>query len=145
MIKVSNISKHFGGIKAVDKVDLHIKKGLITGLVGPNGAGKSTLFNLIAGLYPPTYGDIYLEGEDITKLNSHNLFHKGLLRTFQIAHEFPTLTVFENLMMVPGSQLGENIINSWLKRGQIRKQEKELQENEKTQKTIKSLVSLIKR
>ena len=60
MIKVSNISKHFGGIKAVDKVDLHIKKGLITGLVGPNGAGKSTLFNLIAGLYPPTYGDIYL-------------------------------------------------------------------------------------
>ena len=128
MIKVSNISKHFGGIKAVDKVDLHIKKGLITGLVGPNGAGKSTLFNLIAGLYPPTYGEIYLEGEDITKLNSHNLFHKGLLRTFQIAHEFPTLTVFENLMMVPGSQLGENIINSWLKRGQIRKQEKELQE-----------------
>ncbi|MCD4743204.1 MAG: ATP-binding cassette domain-containing protein, partial [Desulfobacteraceae bacterium] len=127
MIKVNNLSKHFGGIRAVDKVNLHIKKGSITGLIGPNGAGKTTLFNLIAGLYKPTSGKIYLEKEDITGLDSHNLFHKGLLRTFQIAHPFPTLTVLENLMMVPGNQLGENIINSWLRRGQIRKQENKLQ------------------
>ena len=123
MIKVSNISKHFGGIKAVDNVNLHVKKGSITGLIGPNGAGKTTLFNLIAGLYKPTSGKIDLEGEDITGLDSHNLFHKGLLRTFQIAHPFPTLSVFENLMMVPGNQLGENIINSWVRRRQIRKEE----------------------
>ena len=128
MIKVSNISKHFGGIKAVNKVDLQIEKGSITGLVGPNGAGKTTLFNLIAGLYKPTYGSIYLENEDITGLESHELFHKGLLRTFQIAHEFPTLTVFENLMMVPAEQIGENIVNTWFKRRQIQAQEKKLQE-----------------
>jgi branched-chain amino acid transport system ATP-binding protein len=127
MIKVKNISKHFGGIKAVDNVNLHIKKGSITGLIGPNGAGKSTLFNLIAGLYKPTSGKIYLEAEDITGEDAHNLFHKGLLRTFQIAHPFPTLTVFENLMVVPGNQLGENIINSWIRRGKIQEQENKLQ------------------
>ncbi len=137
MIKVNNLSKHFGGIKAVNNVNLHIKKGLITGLIGPNGAGKTTLFNLIAGLYKPTSGKIYLEGEDITGLDSHNLFHKGLLRTFQIAHPFPTLTVLENLMMVPGNQLGENIINAWVRRRQIQKQEKKLQK--KAEEVIKFL------
>jgi len=137
MIKVNNLSKHFGGIKAVDNVNLHIKKGSITGLIGPNGAGKTTLFNLIAGLCKPTSGKIYLGGEDITGLDSHNLFHKGLLRTFQIAHPFPTLTVLENLMMVPGNQLGENIINSWIRRGQIRKQENNLQK--KAEEVIKFL------
>lgn len=137
MIKVNNLSKHFGGIKAVDKVNLHIKKGSITGLIGPNGAGKTTLFNLIAGLFKPTSGKIYLEEEDITGLDAHNLFHKGLLRTFQIAHPFPTLTVLENLMMVPGNQLGENIINTWLRRGQIKKQESKLQK--KAEEVIKFL------
>ncbi|MBT3388218.1 MAG: ABC transporter ATP-binding protein [Desulfobacula sp.] len=137
MIKVKNISKHFGGIKAVDKVNLHIEKGAITGLIGPNGAGKSTLFNLIAGLYKPTSGKIYLEEEDITGEDAHNLFHKGLLRTFQIAHPFPTLTVFENLMMVPGNQLGENIINSWIRRRKIREQENKLQK--KAEEVIKFL------
>jgi len=137
MIRVNNLSKHFGGIKAVNNINLHVKKGSITGLIGPNGAGKTTLFNLIAGLYKPTSGKIYLEGEDITGLDSHNLFHKGLLRTFQIAHPFPTLSVFENLMMVPGNQLGENIINSWFRRRQIQKQENNLQK--KAEEVIKFL------
>jgi branched-chain amino acid transport system ATP-binding protein len=127
MITVKNLSKHFGGIKAVDCVDLHINKGSITGLVGPNGAGKTTMFNLIAGLYQPTEGEIILDGEDVTDLTSHQLFHKGLLRTFQIAHEFPTLSVLENLMMVPANQLGENLINTWFKRNQIKEEEKTLQ------------------
>ena len=68
MITVKNLSKHFGGIRAVDGVDLHIERGSITGLVGPNGAGKTTLFNLIAGLYQPTSGEIVLDGEDVTCL-----------------------------------------------------------------------------
>jgi len=137
MINVKNISKHFGGIKAVDNVTIDIQKGFITGLIGPNGAGKSTLFNLIAGLYKPTSGRIYLEGKDITGEDSHNLFHKGLLRTFQIAHPFPTLSVFENLMVVPGNQVGENIINSWVRRRQIREQENTLQK--KAEEVIKFL------
>ena len=128
MITVKNLSKHFGGIRAVDDVDLHIERGSITGLVGPNGAGKTTLFNLIAGLYQPTAGEIILDGEDVTDLLSHQLFHKGVLRTFQIAHEFPTLSVLENLMMVPAGQLGESLINTWLKRKEIQEEEKALQE-----------------
>jgi branched-chain amino acid transport system ATP-binding protein len=85
------------------------------------------MFNLIAGLYQPTEGEIILDGEDVTELTSHQLFHKGLLRTFQIAHEFPTLSVLENLMMVPANQLGESLMNTWLRRSQINEEEKALQ------------------
>ena len=93
MITVENISKNFGGIRAVNDVSLTIETGSITGLIGPNGAGKTTLFNVIAGHYAPTSGHVLLDGEDITGLQPHELFGKGLLRTFQIAHEFSTLTV----------------------------------------------------
>jgi branched-chain amino acid transport system ATP-binding protein len=123
MIRVESVSKHFGGLKAVDNATLSVKKGSITGLIGPNGAGKTTLFNIIAGLYTPTFGNIFVDDEDVGGLKPHQLFAKGLLRTFQIAHEFSNLTVLENLMMVPGNQLGENIVSSWIRRGAIGKQE----------------------
>jgi branched-chain amino acid transport system ATP-binding protein len=113
MIRVENVTKNFGGIRAVDGVSLEIAQGSITGLIGPNGAGKTTLFNIIAGHFPPSSGSIHLDGEDVTELEPHELFHKGLLRTFQIAHEFSSLTVLENLMMVPGDQPGENLRHSW--------------------------------
>ena len=100
----------FGGIRAVNGVSLTIEPGTITGLIGPNGAGKTTLFNVIAGLHKPTSGQVLLDGEDITGLPPHALFHKGMLRTFQIAHEFSTLTVRENLMMVPQTNL-ESILS----------------------------------
>jgi branched-chain amino acid transport system ATP-binding protein len=113
MIRVENVAKNFGGIRAVDGVSLSIEKGSITGLIGPNGAGKTTLFNIIAGVFPPSSGHIYLDDEDVTDLEPHELFHKGLLRTFQIAHEFKTLTVLENLMTVPGDQPGEDLRHAW--------------------------------
>ena len=123
MIEVKSVSKYFGGVRAVDDTSLSIEKGSITGLIGPNGAGKTTLFNTIAGLYAPTSGQILLDGEDITGLKPHELFKKGLLRTFQIAHEFSSMTVTENLMMVPGEQIGETILNTWIRRSAIREQE----------------------
>ncbi len=123
MIRVENVSKHFGGLKAVDHVSIHIASGSITGLIGPNGAGKTTLFNTIAGLYTPTEGHIYLDDEEITGLKPHQLFARGLLRTFQIAHEFARLSVIENLMMVPGLQSGENLINAWFRRAQVEREE----------------------
>jgi len=126
MIEVKSVSKFFGGVKAVNDTSLSIAKGSITGLIGPNGAGKTTLFNTIAGLHTPTSGRILLDGEDITGLKPHQLFDRGLLRTFQIAHEFSSMTVIENLMMVPPSQIGENIVNTWIKRRAIREQEKEV-------------------
>lgn len=123
MIRIESVSKHFGGLKAVDDASFEVKKGSITGLIGPNGAGKTTLFNIIAGLYEPTFGNIILDGEDVSGLKPHELFGKGLLRTFQIAHEFSNLTVLENLMMVPDNQLGENIVSSWISRKAIAEQE----------------------
>ena len=124
MLSVRNISKSFGGIQAVNDASLEIKKGSITGLIGPNGAGKTTLFNIIAGNLEPNSGQIFLEEDNITSLPSYKLFDKGVLRTFQIAHEFSKMTVLENLMVVPGSQLGEKILNSWFQRSKIREEEK---------------------
>ena len=123
MIAVHDLHMRFGGIRAVDGASLTIERGAITGLIGPNGAGKTTLFNVIAGLHRPTSGHVYLEGEEITGLPPHELFAKGVLRTFQIAHEFSTLTVRENLMTVPGGQSGERLANVWLRPGRIRAEE----------------------
>ena len=124
MLEIKDISINFGGIKAVDKASMTIEEGQITGLIGPNGAGKTTLFNVIAGNLKPTYGQVSLLGEDITALPDYELFHKGVLRTFQLAHEFSNMTVLENLMVVPGQQTGESILNTWFKREQIRIEEK---------------------
>ncbi|MBT3557162.1 MAG: ABC transporter ATP-binding protein [Rhodospirillales bacterium] len=123
MISVEDVSLHFGGIKAVDGTSFTIKQGSVTGLIGPNGAGKTTLFNVIAGVYAPTSGHIILNGEDVTGLKPHELFDKGLLRTFQIAHEFSSLTVRENLMMVPANQAGESLMSAWFRRDAVAAQD----------------------
>ena len=123
MISLVDLHMHFGGIRAVDGVSLSIDGGSITGLIGPNGAGKTTLFNIIAGVYSPTSGSVYLNGENVTNLKPHELCALGMLRTFQIAQEFPTLTVRENLMMVPAGQSGENLLGAWLRPALVRSEE----------------------
>ena len=128
MIRVENVHLHFGGIRAVDGVSVEIEQGSITGLIGPNGAGKTTLFNVIAGVYPPSQGRVYLQDQDITGLKPHQLFHKGVLRTFQIAHEFSSLTVLENLTTVPGGQAGETLVNAWFRRSKVHSQEAEIRD-----------------
>ncbi|MGR3484662.1 MAG: ABC transporter ATP-binding protein [Paracoccaceae bacterium] len=128
MIRVDNLVKSFGGFRAVDGATLHIERGTITGLIGPNGAGKTTLFNVIAGVHAPTSGTVTMDGRDITGLPPHELFHAGLLRTFQIAHEFHSLTVRENLMAVPGGQSGESIRNALFRRRAIRAEERALRD-----------------
>ena len=128
MLEIKDISINFGGIKAVDKASMTIEEGQITGLIGPNGAGKTTLFNVIAGNLKPTYGQVSLLGEDITALPDYELFHKGVLRTFQLAHEFSNMTVLENLMVVPGQQTGESILNTWFKREKIKIEEEVIKE-----------------
>ena len=126
MIVVEDVHKHFGGFHAVDGASLEIAEGSITGLIGPNGAGKTTLFNVIAGVLAPTSGRVTMQGEDITGLPPHDLFHKGLLRTFQIAHEFSSMSCRENLMMVPGGQSGETLWNTWFGRKRIADEERAL-------------------
>ena len=126
MLEIKNVYKNFGGLKAVNDSSMLVSKGSITGLIGPNGAGKTTLFNTIAGVYSPNGGEIFLEEENITGLKPHELFNKGILRTFQIAHEFSTLTVLENLMMVSPNQYGENLFYVWFKNSFVKKQEEEI-------------------
>ncbi|HKL54678.1 MAG TPA: ABC transporter ATP-binding protein [Roseovarius sp.] len=126
MIRVDNLHRHFGGFHAVDGASLSVREGTITGLIGPNGAGKTTLFNVIAGVLKPTSGRVTMAGEDITGLAPHDLFAKGLLRTFQIAHEFSSMSCRENLMMVPGGQSGERLWNTWFGRRRIAEEERAL-------------------
>ena len=124
MIKVNQIRKNFGGVTAVDNVSIDISTGSITGVIGPNGAGKTTLFNLISGNVKPSSGRVFFDGSDVTGMTSNDLFHKGLLRTFQIPHEFGKLTALENLLMVPGNQTGESLLSSWIRPKQIQHEEK---------------------
>ena len=137
ILQVDNLSKYFGGLVAVSNCSLKIKKGSITGIIGPNGSGKTTLFNLIAGNLKPNKGKVYLFEEDITGVPSYELFSKGLLRTFQIPHEFTHLTVLENLMMVPGNQSGEKLMNAWFKSKIVQSQEQVIKQ--KAMKVIKFL------
>lgn len=123
IIDVKNVSKSFGHLKVINDCSIEVAEGSITGLIGPNGAGKSTLFNIIAGAFPADSGSIHFAGEDITNTPANQLFHKGLLRTFQIAHEFSHMSALENLMMVPGDQAGESLFNAWFKPSLVQQQE----------------------
>jgi branched-chain amino acid transport system ATP-binding protein len=123
VIRIDNVSKRFDGVVAVDECSFEVAAGSITGLIGPNGAGKTTLFNMIAGALPPSEGRIFLDDEDVTGLPAHALFHRGLVRTFQIPREFGRMTVLENLMVVPPAQIGEGLVASWLAWGKVKRQE----------------------
>ena len=128
ILQVDGLSKYFGGLAAVSNCSIKIKKGSITGIIGPNGSGKTTLFNLIAGNLKPNKGSVYFDNEDITGIPSYELFSKGVLRTFQIAHEFTNLTVLENLMMVPGGQSGELLVNALFKPRLVNEEEKKIKQ-----------------
>ncbi|MDB5542094.1 MAG: transporter ATP-binding protein [Devosia sp.] len=124
VIDVENVSKRFGGLRAVNNCSLRVERGSITGLIGPNGAGKSTLFNLVAGNIAPDSGRVVFDEQDVTGLKPHQLFHRGMLRTFQIAHEFSNMTALENLMMVPPGQAGESLVGTWLAPGAVKSNER---------------------
>ncbi len=128
ILEIINLSKYFGGLAAVSNCSLKVKQGTITGIIGPNGSGKTTLFNLIAGNLRSSAGSVLFNKENITDVPSYELFSKGLLRTFQIAHEFTNLSVLENLMMVPANQSGEKIMNALLKPRLVAKEESQIKE-----------------
>ncbi len=126
ILQINGLSKYFGGLAAVSNCTLNIKRGSITGIIGPNGSGKTTLFNLIAGNLKPNEGKVLFNNNDITGVPSYDLFSRGILRTFQIAHEFTNLTVLENLMMVPGNQSGEKLMNVLLGSKVIKSEEESI-------------------
>jgi branched-chain amino acid transport system ATP-binding protein len=126
VIDVRSVSKRFGGLKAVNNCSLSVRRGSITGLIGPNGAGKSTLFNMVAGNIVPDSGQVIFDGADVTGMKPFQLFRIGMLRTFQIAHEFSQMTALENLMMVPGDQPGEHLVSTWFRPGLVKRRETEV-------------------
>jgi branched-chain amino acid transport system ATP-binding protein len=123
ILVVENVTRSFGGFRAVNNASIQVAEGGITGLIGPNGAGKTTLFNIITGFLKPDSGRIYFRGERIDGLPPHEIFHKGLVRTFQIPRELKSMTVLENLMMVPPGQSGESLWVTWFLPWRVAKQE----------------------
>ena len=131
ILEINGLTKTFGGLTAVSDCSLKVKKGSITGIIGPNGSGKATLFNLIAGNLKTSGGTVMFNDENITDVPSYELFSKGLLRTFQIAHEFTNLSVLENLMMVPGNQSGEKLVNVMLRPQLVKNEEEQIKNKAK--------------
>jgi ABC-type branched-subunit amino acid transport system ATPase component len=119
-----DLRKSFGGNRAVNGADLTIAEASITALIGPNGAGKSTVVNLFSGLLPPDSGQVRLVGEDVTGWPSHRIAKRGLIRTFQLSRELQGLTVLENLLVTPINQLGESLVNIFLRPRAVRRQER---------------------
>lgn len=126
LLRVDGLCKSFAGFKAVNSCSFDVEQGTITGLIGPNGAGKTTTFNMIAGAMVPTSGRILFQGQDLVGLATHEMFHRGIVRTFQIPHEFAKMTVLENLMVVPALQHGESLHNVWFRSKAVAKREQEV-------------------
>ena len=126
MLELEDLTMRFGGFHAVNGCSFRVETGSITGLIGPNGAGKTTVFNMIAGALRPSGGRIRFDGRDITGLAPHELFRLGIVRTFQIPHEFARLTVIENLLTVPPDQPGEQLRSNWAARRRVRGHEAEI-------------------
>jgi branched-chain amino acid transport system ATP-binding protein len=116
VLDLQALSKHFGGVRAVDGVDLSVARGEILGLIGPNGSGKSTIVNLICGLFAPTAGRIVFNGADVSGLPPHTRVTLGIARTFQNIRLFGQLTVWQNLWVAQnsGEQRRENFLKRWL-------------------------------
>jgi neutral amino acid transport system ATP-binding protein len=128
LIEIKNITKSFGGTRAVSDCSLSLAGLKISGLIGPNGSGKTTLFNLITGLIRPDRGEIAFQGQRIDGRMPHHLAELGLIRTFQLSRVFPRLTVMDNMLLAPQGQTGERLWSLLLRFPQARREERENRE-----------------
>ena len=124
MLEVRSVSRHFGGVMAVDAVSMAVRAGEIVGLIGPNGAGKTTLFNCIAGTVRPSAGQILLGGAAIEREPAHARLGRGLGRTFQIPRPFPQMTLVENLLVAAKNQTGERVLANWFRPAVVAREER---------------------
>ncbi len=125
MLQVEGVSKHFGGLKAVEDCTLGVEQASITALIGPNGSGKTTLFNVITGFLKATNGRVVFENHEITNLPPQQIANLGIARTFQVSSLFPKLTVWENLLVAYPHQNGESLWSVFTGQSRILKQELE--------------------
>ncbi|HHY46615.1 MAG TPA: ABC transporter ATP-binding protein [Firmicutes bacterium] len=123
LLKTQSLSISFGGVHAVDKVDMEVEKGQVFAIIGPNGAGKTTFFNLVSGYYFPTGGTVTFKGEDITRLKAYERTRRGIGRTFQNIMLFRELSVLDNAMVGLHSRLKSNLIGAFLRTRATREEE----------------------
>jgi len=126
ILEIDNLSKHFGGVKAINNFSLTLEEGKIYGLIGPNGAGKTTIFNVITGIYAPTKGTINFRDKMITGMKSHEIAQVGIGRTFQNIRLFSNLTVLENVMIACNQDLTYSIFDSFMRLPKFKKEEEGL-------------------
>lgn len=125
LIEARGISKRFGGLTAVNKVDFTLEKGHIAGLIGPNGAGKTTFFNVITGIYVPEEGTLTFDGQSLLGLKQEQIASRGIKRTFQNIRLFASLTAVENVLVGMHTKLKENLLGIILKSRRVVQEEKE--------------------
>ena len=135
VLETKNLGISFGGLKAVQDVNLKIKKGQIYGLIGPNGAGKTTVFNLLTGVYKPTTGTFYLDGEDLTGKTQEKINHKGIARTFQNIRLFKDQSVIDNVKIGLHNEMKYSTLEGILRLPKYHRVEKEM--NEKAMELLK--------
>jgi branched-chain amino acid transport system ATP-binding protein/neutral amino acid transport system ATP-binding protein len=126
LLEVRGLVRRFGGVVALDGLDLEVRRGTVTALIGPNGAGKSTAFQCISGVIQPDAGRVTFDGQDITGARPDRVTRAGLVRSFQIARGIPRLTVLENLLLYGQEQPGEAVGRAMLGGAAIRRREEEL-------------------
>ena len=124
ILEISDLSKNFGGIKAVEKFNIKIEDREIVGLIGPNGAGKSTVFNCITGIYQPDSGSVKYRGTELINLKSHKIAEKGISRTFQNLQLFQNLTTYENILIANHIEINTGLISEGFKLKKCRAAEK---------------------
>jgi len=128
LLQIKNLTHFFGGLRAVYDYNLDLEKGEIVGLIGPNGAGKTTIFNLVTGAYKPSEGQIWINGDNITGLQPHQITTKGIARTFQTIRLWNELTVLDNIRIAHASRIKYSLLDSLLHSQRYRKEEKGIKE-----------------
>src|SRR5688500_3617646 len=127
LLETRRLSKSFGGLRAVDDVDLAVAAGSITGIIGPNGAGKTTFFNLISRALPATSGRIVFDGEDVTRLEPHHVARRGLARTFQATTLFRDASVIDNVLVGYRQRMSAGLLDAMLRSSRLAREEREAQ------------------
>ncbi len=129
MLETKNLTKYFGGLRAINEVSVNVGAGEIVGLIGPNGAGKTTLFNLLTGFIPPTEGSITFEGKEIAGLKPHTIARLGLVRTFQLVKLLPDFTVLQNMVAATHLYPGVGFLEAIFNTARYRQKEREISES----------------
>jgi branched-chain amino acid transport system ATP-binding protein len=125
LLETHGLTKAFGGLRAVEAVDLTVAAGTITGIIGPNGAGKTTFFNLISGALPPTSGRIVFEGDDVTRLAAHQMARRGMARTFQATTLFADATAIDNVLVGYRQRTRSGLWDALVRSGRLAREERE--------------------